>query len=264
MKKYMLIISCLLFILITAAHSQNSITREEAYQALLKKGLVNTLKNNVEAAKQIISSETPLNFMGDTIKSPIWNSWFFLIDLHPSQDWGHPCKYVFVNSVDTSIIVIDGQLGASFPTDILLFQKSRDNTPEHIFLNEPQPLDSTTSNIPSKVLINRSLTGRNYAILLNGGYDKENNNLRYWNNISLVYKTLMKKKWDPEKIWVLSADGTNNGDDCNIIDTNNDDDTTNITFDTQNLDLDRALDKDAHYANDITNSATKHDIPRSS
>lgn len=107
--------------------AQKIITRDFAYHLLIKKALVDTLNDNVYTSKQLILPKSKLIFMDDSIISPGWNSWFFFIDKYPFADWTHPCKYVFVNVNDMSLLIRDGQRGASFPTDILLFQKVPDS-----------------------------------------------------------------------------------------------------------------------------------------
>ena len=140
MRKILLSTMCLLMMSLTQIFAQHYIPREEAYKALKKKNLVDTLKDNVTVSKQIISPKSILKFMDDKIQSPEWNSWFFLIDKHPFADWTHACKYIFVNALDASLIIIDGQKGASFPTDILLLQKVPDeiNQFEPVFKKVPK------------------------------------------------------------------------------------------------------------------------------
>jgi len=138
MKKKIYFTSCLLFLFSTSIFAQNAITRDKAYKIIKQKGLVDTLNYNVKVSKQIISPNTILDFMGDSIKSPEWDSWFFLIDMYPTAEWSHPCKYVFVNTIDTSLIIINGQLGPSFPTDVLLRKKVEGYLPTPVF-NKKKP-----------------------------------------------------------------------------------------------------------------------------
>jgi hypothetical protein len=127
------------FVLIsTFVFAQISVTRDGAYKIIKQKGLVDTLNYNVKVSKQIILPNTILDFMGDSIKSPEWDSWFFLIDMHPFAEWAHPCKYVFVNTIDTSLVIISGQLGPSFPTDVLLRKKVEAYLPTPVF-NKKKP-----------------------------------------------------------------------------------------------------------------------------
>jgi hypothetical protein len=51
--------------------------------------------------------------------------------------------------------------------------------------------------------------GHKFAVLLSGGYDKDNNHVRYWNDISFLYKVLTRVYgYNPANIYVLAADGT--------------------------------------------------------
>lgn len=138
MKKKVYFTASLLVLISTFVFAQISVTRDGAYKIIKQKGLVDTLNYNVKVSKQIISSNIILDFMGDSIKSPEWDSWFFLIDMHPFAEWAHPCKYVFVNTNDTSLVIISGQLGPSFPTDVLLRKKIEANLPTPVF-NKQKP-----------------------------------------------------------------------------------------------------------------------------
>jgi hypothetical protein len=138
MKKKVYFTASLLVLISTFVFAQISVTRDGAYKVIKQKGLVDTLNNNVKVSKQIILPSTILDFMGDSIKSPEWDSWFFLIDMHPFAEWAHPCKYVFVNTIDTSLIIINGQLGPSFPTDVLLRKKVEANLPKPV-INKKKP-----------------------------------------------------------------------------------------------------------------------------
>lgn len=164
--------------------------------------------------------------------------------MQPFAEWAHPCKYVFVNTIDTTLIVIDGQLGASFPTDVLLRKKVEYYLPTPIL--KKNNLTDTVSNQSSIQKSSQYLPERNFVIIINGGYDLENNNIRYWNNCSLVYKILVENCYEPDKIWVLSSDGTDGALDTNYA--------SGAPPISQNLDL------DGNGINDITNSATKANI----
>lgn len=125
MRKNVFVIMSLLVILLTYVFAQNTITRDKAYSIVKQKIYINMQKNNVGVSKQIISPNTIIPSMQDSITSPAWNSWFFFIDYYPYDNWGHPCKYVFVNSIDTSLIIIDGSRNVYLPMDTLLKMEPR-------------------------------------------------------------------------------------------------------------------------------------------
>jgi len=116
MKKNVILITFMLFLLTTYAFSQNTITRDEAFKIIKQKGLVDTLTNNVGGSNQIIPPNTVIKLMTDSIISPSFTSWFFFIDLEPDADWAHPCKYIYVNINDSSLIILKNQ----FPVDLAL------------------------------------------------------------------------------------------------------------------------------------------------
>lgn len=124
MKKLFVLIFSIFLLISNDGFTQKNPERNALYKFLKKKGMVDTLEYMVYASKQVVLPNTNLKFMDSTVKSPEWKSWFFLIDMHPFADWTHPCKYVFVNPIDKSFRIIDGDKGASFDTDCLLFQKT--------------------------------------------------------------------------------------------------------------------------------------------
>lgn len=128
-----LFIPLIIVLFSTGIFAQNAITRDEAFKIIKQKGLVDTLENTVRVSVQIIPPNTVIKLMIDSIISPASNSWFFFIDQKPYYDWAHPCKYVFLNTTDTSLTIINGQFDAYIPTDVLLFQKNANPLPTPYF-----------------------------------------------------------------------------------------------------------------------------------
>ncbi len=57
-----------------------------------------------------------------------------------------------------------------------------------------------------------------YAVLINGGYDKYNNNIAFYNDLSTIYGTLIDDYgYLEENVYVLNSDGLNSGDDRNTV-----------------------------------------------
>src|SRR3989339_389123 len=61
-----------------------------------------------------------------------------------------------------------------------------------------------------------------WALLVNGGYDKENNTCHFHRDITLIYSTLLGKGFDREHIIVCESDGYNTQDDQRLVVTTND------------------------------------------
>ena len=133
MKTKVFFTTCLLVLLSTCVFAQQTLTRDEAFKIIKQKGLVDTLQNNVAGSKQIITPNTVIKFVFDSIISPSFKSWFFLIDMYPSFDWGHPCKYVFVNTIDGSLIQLNNQSPVDLPLILLLEQKEPNPRPTPTF-----------------------------------------------------------------------------------------------------------------------------------
>lgn len=71
--------------------------------------------------------------------------------------------------------------------------------------------------IPAKYDFNANRPGKNYAIIISGGVNKKNNNFRYWNDCSLIYRILTKRYGlEKENVYVAISDGTNPNLDMNL------------------------------------------------
>jgi hypothetical protein len=42
--------------------------------------------------------------------NPFQESWFFLIDDYPNANWGHPCRYVWVDTQTGNYEVVDAEM----------------------------------------------------------------------------------------------------------------------------------------------------------
>ena len=77
MRKFTFLTTFILVLLSTCVIAQHTITRDEAFKIIKQKGLVDTLTNDVKVHQEIIPSKTVLDFMGESMTSPEWDSWFF-------------------------------------------------------------------------------------------------------------------------------------------------------------------------------------------
>jgi hypothetical protein len=79
--------------------SDGGLSREEAYQIVLSEGLGDHLgPEKIYAGKAVLPPRTIIKSWKDQVVSPEGESWFFFIDDHPAANWGHPCRYVFVDA----------------------------------------------------------------------------------------------------------------------------------------------------------------------
>lgn len=126
------------------------------------------------------------------------------IDLYPMANLFHPVQYVFLADHTKEIIVFDTQ------SPPLNFQEYEvvDTDFSELFYS----LVNRRASIPQKIEPIMQNTGRDsrWAVLMNGGYDQYNNHVRYWNDLSNIYITLVTTyEFADENIIVLCSDGLN-------------------------------------------------------
>ncbi len=147
---------------------------------------------------------------GRAVHTPWTDYWLFFIDDAPAANWAHPCRYVFVARDLTAVAVQyaltpltvesdapTGPVGENLPVLIPYRAPARAATPDG-----PPPAvagiryDGAVSNC--------------YAVIVSGGYDTNNNHIRYWGDAAFIYSTLTKKYgYSDQHIFALIADGTN-------------------------------------------------------
>ena len=140
--------------------------------------------------------------------------WLVFVDEEPNSGWEHPCKYVYINryqilSRDKDYFVVDSVCP---PDNIKLVPAYKPNRYGEKGKMKP--------SVP-KVLSNDSnpAAENTYAVILNGGMCLTSNNERYWNDCSFIYKTLRNTYGIPKRnIKVIMSDGTDEGEDMNMID----------------------------------------------
>jgi hypothetical protein len=109
MKKYIFSTVCVLFLFTSSLLSQNQLSEQQCYQILVDKGLVDTTNDAVFAFTEIIPPNTVLENKWTRLSSPDWNCWLFFIDKDPHHNGlSHPLKYVYMNPIDGSYRVVQG------------------------------------------------------------------------------------------------------------------------------------------------------------
>lgn len=237
MKKRLFLLLCVVACSISI-HSQSEypISRDKAWEIVKN----NILDHQTEGIN-LYACDT-ITFAGSCIKtiltdeySPLFDSWFFFIDDVPNANWEHPCRYVFIN-IDNGKYEIYDRVRPPLMDGMKIFNNNKLNTCSDLS-DTVQIQQSDHNNIVSTVPYQND---HNYAIIINGGIDKYNNHVRYWNDCSYIYKTLINTyHYKKNNIFVLMSDGTSSGEDRCL---------GNMIFDSSPLDLDEDGYDDIQYA----------------
>jgi len=180
------------------------------------------------------------------------SGWLFFIDDAPQANWEHACRFVLVNETG-DIIVKQATLP---PTDLHLFRELTTPVPEPGYrINQLKPLGILRERDIKLAHLETTPAERRWAVIISGGINSSSNHVRYWNDCSFFYETLMDHGFLDDHVYVLISDGTstaldrsNNTNSPLDLDGDGDNDTgfsataANITdvFD----DLERDLDQD--------------------
>jgi tetratricopeptide (TPR) repeat protein len=177
-----------------------SLTGGLLYSTITYNDAINIVLNNVVASdiNRVIVYSNPSVISGSiqtvtsrrTLTSVYPSNWVFFIDDIVFADWGHPCRYVFVNSENGEYQVIHEYF---YPENLDDY-----NVVSGLNIHQSQIVPVVFNQIRPSMTINPRL----YAILV--GFDGQ----YYWNNISSMFCLLTQKYgFDPANIIVLCWDG---------------------------------------------------------
>lgn len=65
---------------------------------------------NVFVSKHPLKAKTTIFTLSSSVQSPNSECWFFFIDDMPFENWGHKCRYVFVDIHTRTIAVVKGSV----------------------------------------------------------------------------------------------------------------------------------------------------------
>lgn len=185
--------------------TKGDIPRDIAYELALKKLNVSLKDVDIWATKEKLPANLKMNISWFSVSSPETESWLFFVDDKPMANWDHDCRYVFVD--------MNGRVHIhkkSSPPNLSTYNMERINTSDWSMTTSKEQKKSSYK--PQKSRSITTLLENHYAIILSGGKNKDWNHTRYWNDCKLIYNTLLYEYgYNPSKVYVLMADGTDSG-----------------------------------------------------
>lgn len=246
MKKYLLFVFLTLLLnYISSAQTLLNISKDEAWNIVKEKVLGNNTKGiEVYVSPKVLGACTTVPTVVDIENSPPFDSWFFFIDDMPLANWSHPCRYVYVDVCNGTYSIKDMKFPPLFddmcPIDMSGLKMDMGGLCDTYYMSG---IGSRSSNSASL-----SLTNHEYAVIISGGVFPFMNNVRYWNDCSAIYRTLINVYgYSKDHIYVLMSDGTDPNPDLRLL---------NGSYISSPLDLDGDGVPDIQYAATRTNIAS--------
>lgn len=137
--------------------------------------------------------------------------WSIFVDAVPGANWEHECYVAKVSKYTL------GYVPGLRPDELI--QRSYPPADDSKLIYAPWSLNFDRAQKPTVAWgtlsdSERESANRTYAIILNGGINKNANHERYWNDCSFIYQTLVKKLGVPKaNISVVMGDGTDPAED---------------------------------------------------
>jgi FlgD Ig-like domain/Peptidase C13 family len=133
--------------------------------------------------------------------------WFVFIDRLPGANWEHPCSYVFVSESTGELTTVDATFPPANYLELTEVTDGFDNPSPEASAKMHAWFDQALIDAPKPPPGNRGMAK---ALIISGGASAGSNHIRYWNDCSFIYKTLVNYYgYFDENIWVLISDGLN-------------------------------------------------------
>ncbi|MFB3907035.1 MAG: C13 family peptidase [Candidatus Eisenbacteria bacterium] len=149
--------------------------------------------------------ETIATWHKDVFTAPA-AGWFVFVDLVPGANYEHPCSYFFVESASGTVQRFDAMTPPRSLARLTEITNGRDNPPDGVSEAALERFSERLRSLPKP----GGDRGQAWAFLISGGADPGNNHIRYWNDISFIYRTLVDYYgYADDHIRVCMSDGTN-------------------------------------------------------
>lgn len=126
-------------------------------------------------------------------------------DMEPYANWSHTCEYLLISTDTEQMSVFKNDMPPAHLLDLFaLLQRGKYMRGQIV---KPQ---NTSANKGNKNIQRRthSVTNTKYAVIINGGGEISQNYVRYWNECSAMYMTLIAHGYSRDNIFVAMSDGT--------------------------------------------------------
>ncbi len=198
----------------------------------------------LEAAKRALGEEGQVMLYNDyyLIEDNDSVQWSLFVDYIPDAGWEHKCYIATVPKImePMAFRFVPAELTeTNCPPDVDMTLLAGHITLRFNTSQKPYVAKGELS------LEEQEAANRTYAIILNGGINKNANHERNWNDCSFIYQTLVKKHGVPkDNVSVLMADGADPADDMRLYD---------LSYGSSPLDLDFDGLPDVQYAATVDN-----------
>lgn len=141
--------------------------------------------------------------------------WVALVDLYPMANWSHPCEYIFIDIFYGTIMKITKNM-PPMQLGELFIPKRLDITYDSVGIVRPKyhnkilqkKSQSYSSDYPAE-----TPESSKWAVIISGGFERDRNYIRYWNDCAAVYSTLLNYGYSADHIFVAISDGLDDGAD---------------------------------------------------
>lgn len=161
-------------------------TKNEATHLVLSHLSIDSTSCEMYVFDEIKKAGSTIKLLTSQLTTPSYDSWVYFVDDKPFANWGHSCRYVFVNTKTGQLEVQSKNMPplSEDLTPIISQKKSSLGIANISNINKQvrKAKTETTSDFQGK---------HNYAVILSGGGDRFNNHVRYWNDCATIYSILV-------------------------------------------------------------------------
>lgn len=171
---------------------------EQAYKSVVTEICHgNSTGLSIFASPEILDKGTVLETWRGPFLTLEHAQWFVFIDDYPGANWEHDCRYILIDPSSGKSQVVKATRPPTILKDMIQFQGPNPFQGENL-KSQQNELKNFRSRSPEHL----------WAVIISGGAGSGSNHIRYWNDCSEIYKTLVNVYgYLDENIIVAIADG---------------------------------------------------------